>query len=156
MQLPTDWWDVLQKEYPRRYGPTGWIQVRVMIPRAIQMGHTWEQILGGTRAYKIYCDDTQITGTEKVQMPKTFYDIRNQGWAEDYAPPPKQQTPMEFKLQVRWEELKLRAQACSFREPYPVESADVYETQLRQFEREHPARKPTDNVVSMLAKKVSV
>ncbi len=162
MNLPADWWDILQREYPKRYGPQGWIQVRVMVPRALQMGHTWEGILAGTKAYKMYCDDTRITGTEKVQMSKTFYDIRVQGWAEDYAIPEKPKTVADRKSEARWDQLKARAAAIGFRAPTAVESVDVYETTLRQAEREHGSCNqtvaspgPVQKLISDLAKKVA-
>jgi hypothetical protein len=133
-----------------------------MVPRALQMGHTWEAILTGARAYKAYCDDRQITGTEHVMCAKTFFDLRTQGWTEDYALPERPKTVADRKLEERWDLLRARAAAIGFRAPTAVESADVYETTLRQVERERlpcgnseAKNAPVQKVISLLTKKVA-
>jgi hypothetical protein len=159
MRLPPDWLDQLKKEYPQRYGDQGWIAVRTLVPRALSAGATWDEILNGTRAYRTYCEANAKVGTEYVKRAQNFYGP-NQGWTEDYAPPPKPKTQKEIRDERRWEALRARAGASAFRPPTLVESADVYETALRQAEREHGAspsgranRGPDlENVVSMLGK----
>lgn len=137
MNLPSNYVEILQAEYPKRYGDQGWIAVRTLIPRAITAGSTWNEILEGTRSYKRYCDMTGKTGSELVKQARTFYGA-NQLWTEDYSPPEKAKNPVEQALERRWEGLRKRAQTVGFRAAYPVESADVYETALKLFERVQP------------------
>jgi hypothetical protein len=133
--LPSDYWEILKQEYPRRYGDQGWIAVRTLVPRAITGGATWKEILEGTRAYRRFCDATGKTGTELVKQAKTFYGF-NQLWTEDYAPPQPKRSAAELALESRWNALRARAVSLGFRAPMPVESADVYETALRFHERD--------------------
>jgi hypothetical protein len=157
-ELPNDWLEQLQQTYPKRYGPQGWIKVRTLLPQCISAGALWSDVLAGTNGYKRYCDDTQITGTVHVKCASTFYDFRTQGWTEDYAPPPRPRSAADVKLEVRWDQLKARAATIGLRLPTIVESADVYETVLRQAERERSSaapsatNEPMGNVISMLAK----
>lgn len=145
MSLPADYLDQIKAVYPKRWGDQGWLHVRTLIPRALTAGATWEEILQGTKAYAAYCDARGITGSEHVKCARTFYDYRTQGWTEDYAPPPRPKTAADQRLEARWDSLKARATAIGFRPPTPVESADVYETTLRQVERERSYATPSAN-----------
>lgn len=157
-ELPTDWLEQLQTIYPKRYGPQGWIRVRTLLPQCISAGAKWPAIWVGTKDYKRYCDDTQITGTVHVKAASTFYDFRTQGWTEDYAPQPRPRSAVDLKLEARWDSLKARATTIGFRLPTAVESADVYETVLRRAERERSLAAPSatsapvQKVVSLLAR----
>lgn len=137
MNLPTEYWEILKAEYPRRYGDQGWIAVRTLVPRALTGGATWEEILEGTRAYKRFCDATGKTGTELVKQARTFYGPQ-QLWSEDYSPPPAKRTAKEQVLDQRWEALRARGVSAGFRAPWPIESPDAYETALRMHERDRP------------------
>lgn len=150
MDLPSDWFEQIRKEYPRRDGDQGWVAVRTLIPRAITYGSSWEEILNGTRAYKAYCERKGIAGTEYVKQAKTFYGA-SQAWLEDWTPPVVQ-SPQQLAVERRWDSLRARASAAGFREPHAVESPDVYETQLRAFERERPTAKPSAAAVIELAR----
>jgi len=135
--LPSDYWEILKREYPRRYGDQGWIAVRTLVPRAIGAGATWAEILEGTRAYRRFCDATGKTGTELVKQAKTFYGF-NQLWTEDYSAPEPKRSAAECALESRWNALRARAVSSGFRAPLSVESPDVYETALRVYERDRP------------------
>lgn len=135
--LPSEYWEILKAEYPRRYGDQGWIAVRTLIPRALTAGATWDEILEGTRAYKRYCDETGKTGTELVKQAKTFFGP-NQLWTEDYSAPAKPKSASEIAAERRWESLKERARLAGFRGPHAIEPADAYETALRIYERDRP------------------
>lgn len=119
------------------------------------MGATWDRILAGTRAYKAHCDKTGKTGTELVKQARTFFGP--QMYFDEWADMQPIQTPRERAEAGRWEALRVRAAACGFRAPTAVESPDVYETAMRQVERERaaypqPASGGPGNVVSMLTK----
>ena len=135
--LPSDYWEILKREYPRRYGDQGWIAVRTLVPRAIGAGATWAEILEGTRAYRRFCDATGKTGTELVKQAKTFYGF-NQLWTEDYSAPEPKRSTADLILESRWTALRTRAVSIGFRTPLPVESPDIYETALRMYERDRP------------------
>lgn len=154
MILPPDWLAQLQAAYPKRYGPQGWIRVRTILPQSVSAGATWDEILSGTKAYRDYCDATGKTGTEHVKSAQTFYDYRVQGWTEDYAPPQKPPSAAEQRLNARWDQLRAQAQAQGFRPPTPVESADVYETAIRQAGRENP--RPMAGIIDLLAQRKRV
>lgn len=156
--LPSDYWDQIKAIYPSRWGDQGWIHVRSQIPRAISAGHTWADIVRGTRAYAEYCDQRGITGTEHVKCARTFYDLRTQGWTEDYSPPPRPKTAEALRLEARWDCLMARAAAIGFRAPTDIESADVFETALRLAERERSygtasaSRDPSANILTLVGK----
>jgi len=147
MNLPPDYVEQLKKEYPRRDGDNGWVHVRTLIPRALTAGATWERILAGTRAYKAYCDKNGKTGTELVKQARTFFGP-NQFW-DEWADMEPVKTPRQAAEEVRWAALRVRAEACGFRSPTAVESPDVYETAMRQAERERAAYPRSASVVPL-------
>lgn len=159
MSLPEDWLDQLKAIYPRRDGPHWWLRVRTLLPQSLSAGATWEEILSGTRGYAAYCDRQAVTGTPYVKPACNFFDYRTQGWSEDFSVPAKPKSAYEQAQAARWEALQVRRAAIAFRAPTTHESADVYETTLRQAEREHRESKGScatevarsvPNVVSIL------
>jgi hypothetical protein len=136
MLLPPDWLEQLQAVYPRRDGPHWWVRVRTILPQSVSAGATWDQILAGTKGYAAYCDRQGFSGTSYVKPACNFFDYRTQGWGEDFSVPEKPKSPAERVQEARWAALQARRAACGFRPPTPIESPDVYETQLRSAERE--------------------
>ena len=155
-ELPSDYVEILKKEYPRRLGDNGWLHVRTLVPRAVTMGATWARILAGTRAYKAHCDSTAKTGTELVKQARTFYGPSQ--YFDEWADMEPIQTPRQSAEAARWAGLRARSEAIGFRAPTAVETTDSYETVLRRAERERmeacqrPASSAPGNVVAMLAK----
>jgi len=157
--LPSDYLAQLQAVFPRRDGPHWWHKVRSQIPTALSAGATWEGILKGTQGYAAYCDRQELTGTPYVKPASNFFDYRTQGWSEDFSIPEKPKSAADQAQEARWAGLRARSAAIRFRDPLAVESADIYETQLRQAERAHAenrrsyggiAANAVPNVVSML------
>lgn len=134
MQLPPDYLELLKKAYPRRLGDNGWLYVRTSVPRALTCGAIWDRILAGTLAYAEHCNVTGKTGTELVKAAKTFYGPCQ--YFDEWADMQPVVTPQQRVQEARWVALQARRAACGFRPPTPIESPDVYETQLRSAERE--------------------
>ena len=57
-------------------------------------------------------------------------------------------------LAARWKPLHARAQASGFRDPWDIESPDIYETALRVHERDHPTQR-APNVANSSAETAS-
>lgn len=139
--LPTNWLEILRREYPRRDGDNGWIHVRTLVPRACSAGCSWDRILAGTRAYRAHCDRKGLTGTEMVKQARTFYGPTQ--YFDEWADMEPVKSAQQVRDEVKWGKLKARAAACGFREPWPVDSPDTYETALREHERTVvPLRQP--------------
>lgn len=133
MRLPEDWLEHLRREYPKRDGDNGWIAVRTLVPRAITAGATWDRILAGTRSYRRHCDEKGKTGTELVKQAKTFYGPQN--YFDEWADMEPVKTPQQAREEAIWASLNERARRIGFREPWGVESHQVYETALREAEK---------------------
>lgn len=149
IELPGDWWEQLKREYPKRLGDNGWIAVRTLVPRALSQGATWDRVLAGTRAYRSHCEKEGIVGTAFVKQAKTFFGPSM--YFDEWADMQPVKSAQEIAKERRWETLRERARAVSFRDPYPVESPDVYETQLKQAENAKP-RPELGGVIDMLSK----
>jgi hypothetical protein len=91
-ELPTDWFEQLKSEYPKRYGGQGWAAVRRLIPARLSEGASWDELLNGTKAYAKFCVHTGKTGTELVKQARTFYG-RDCWFSEDYEVPETNFTP---------------------------------------------------------------
>lgn len=155
--LPDNYLEQLKAIFPARDGDNGWFHVRTLIPRALSAGARWDRILAGTQAYRTHCDRKGLTGTEMVKQARTFFGPA-QYWEEwaDMKPPV---SAHERAQAAQWAVLRARQAAIQFRDPAAVESPDVYETMLRQAEREcrertgsysREAAKSIPNVVSIL------
>jgi hypothetical protein len=81
--LPDNWFELLKNEYPKRPGGQGWGSVKKLVPRAIQSGATWDEILAGTKAYKKWVQSSGKAGTEYIRMAQTFFGP-GEWWAEEY------------------------------------------------------------------------
>jgi len=134
VDLPEDWLEQLKALYPRRSGGHGWGALPRLIRKALASGATWESLLQGTKSYRGYCDREGLTGTNFVKQARTFYGSDG-WWQESYEPEAKPKLPAQIALERRWQALRDRADLCGFRGPTPLESADVYETQLRFAEQ---------------------
>ena len=71
--LPDDFMAEIREAYPKRYGGQGWATTKKRIVTRASEGHSWEEILSGTKSYRKFCDSTGKTGTELVKMAQTFY-----------------------------------------------------------------------------------
>ena len=103
MNLPDDWLEQLRTNYPRRNGAQGWAALKRLVPRAIAEGSTFDELLTGAKAYKLYNDRIGKTGTEFVKTAEVFFG-RGEWWKE-YA---------EMATSERADNLKTRARALGF------------------------------------------
>jgi hypothetical protein len=132
MNIPEDWWDQLRAAYPKRAGDNGWIAVRMLVPRRMTEGHTWETILAGTKNYAAHAAKTSIVGTGFVKQAKTFYGP--DCWFDEWSSMDTR-TPAEIAQERLWEALKVRAVKVGFRDRRPTEPLASYESCLRDVER---------------------
>ncbi len=131
--IPEDWFDQLQATYPKRGGDNGWMAVKVLVPRRMTEGHSWEKILAGTKAYSLHCQKSGQVGTPYVKQAKTFYGP--DCWFDEWSQMDPR-TPTEIAQERLLASLKERASKVGFREPRPHEPPAAYESCLRDVERE--------------------
>ena len=130
--LPLDWSQQLQQQYPARSGPCGWMGMKLMLAvrRALQT-HTWEQIIDGVKAYKNYCDQSGRTASEFVLKPQTFFE------EGIYAEQLSYQAPVDPKEAERQRQAASRMLALDERgaelglKRYTGESAAAFETRIK-------------------------
>jgi hypothetical protein len=132
--LPNDWMEQLRAIYPKRTGGQGWGALPRLVHRALAAGATWPQLLAGAASYARYCSREGLIGTGYVKQVRTFFGPDN-WWQESYEEEAKPKLPQELALERRWDSLKQRGLAAGFRQPFPIESPDVYETALKFHER---------------------
>jgi len=58
--------------YPRRSGSQPWSRALQAIHARLREGHSWDEILDGTRRYADFCSATGKVGTEHVQQAARF------------------------------------------------------------------------------------
>lgn len=108
MTLPDDWWQQIKEHYPKRQGSQGWhgSPFTRAITARLSEGSTWNQMIEGTKTYKLHCDHTKITGTPYVMQAKTFFGP-SKHYLEDYSiPEPKQRQPQEVTKEDREQDLE--------------------------------------------------
>lgn len=135
--FPDDWFEQLKSVYPSRSGGQGWGEVPRLIHKILMSGGTWPQLLAGATSYRSYCDREGMTGTGYVRMAQTFFGP-GCWWQESYEAEEKPKLPAQIALERRWESLKNRAIAASFRQPTPMElqfDPSVYEQYLKWHEQ---------------------
>ena len=76
----------LRALYPQRSGDQRWHDARQAINARLREGHTWEQILDGTRRYADWCKTTGKIGTETVKQAATFVGP-GKPFLDDWTPP---------------------------------------------------------------------
>src|ERR1700679_2093909 len=134
--LPENWVEILKSEYPHRCGQ-GWTPAQKQVSRRVAEGHSWTEILSGTRDYRSYCDREELTGSSYVLMAKTFFGP-DCWFKEDWRPQAKPKLPQQVALERRWNDLKERAETIEFRQPTEIElSVDpsVFEQHLKEYEK---------------------
>ena len=108
MNLPSDWFQQIQAEYPKRLGHNGWESVRVLVPRLVfTWKEPWERVLKGVQNYRRMCDTEGKTGSGYVMAAKAFFDDRERLVLE-YADM-DMRTPAEIAEEAKWNALKDRA-----------------------------------------------
>lgn len=73
--LPSDWFDQIKAEYPKRQGTQGWYgdPFLKIIKKRLSEGHTFDVMIEGARAYKGHCDYTGIAGSGFVMQAQRFF-----------------------------------------------------------------------------------
>jgi uncharacterized protein YdaU (DUF1376 family) len=77
----------LKAIYPKRIGSQRWPDAKKFCKRRLSEGHTWEELIDGTKRYAGYCISKGIAGTDFVQQAGTFYG-ENKGFAESWKTKP--------------------------------------------------------------------
>lgn len=130
--IPADWWDQLKAAYPQRAGHQGWVAVRMLVPRRMTEGYTWERILAGTKAFAVHAQKTNQAGTAFIPMAQTFYGPN--AYFEEYADMDTR-SPAQIASALRMGAALKRAIGLGFRLPVGNETAEQYESCLRDHER---------------------
>lgn len=73
----------LRDAYPKRKGDQGWGAVRRQIPRHIENGESWEEMIRGAHNYRKFCAENQ-EDTRFIKQARTFYgpDLWWHEWQE--------------------------------------------------------------------------
>lgn len=133
MTLPADYLDQLRGSYPKRDGGQGLGAVPRLVAKAIADGATWETILLGVQNYAIHCARKGIAGTEYVMQLRTF--VGRDAHYEEFAVL-EVRSPAQIASVMRLEAATRKATAAGFRSPRLNEPLEVYESCLRDHERE--------------------
>lgn len=146
--------EAIRAAYPKGiYRAAEWGIAEKLIGQHVADGHGWEEILAGVKRYAAQKAATQSIGTQYVKNPVRFFERvpgRRPEFIEDFPLP----TPVDPKAAAkeRAEQLErdrlrrlMEGRAArglaGFRDPYPHEKADGYETQLRLAEQDNRGRK---------------
>lgn len=118
---------------------------RLCLTRIERDGQTWESLEAKARGFAEYCDSGGVSGPRYVMAAQTFFadDDREGPWRSTYEPLKSKAELAREEAAKReadeFERLKAGRAArglADFRDPYPHESAPVYETALRLAERD--------------------
>ncbi len=133
--IPTDYLELLKKEYPQRMGHQNWEKVRTLAPRLCSMwGIPWETLLKGARNYKAMLTQQGKVGSEFVMPAGKFFDDRDQLFAE-YADM-DMRTPVQIAVDARWTRLAEAAEKAGFVLPDRANGIEYAEAKMRDFQSE--------------------
>jgi hypothetical protein len=135
--LPADWFEQLQGIYPKRQGDQGWAKVKKLVPRRIDEGHEWNDILKGATNYRIHCGRQQMIGTPFVKQACTF--VGPDCWFEEWALMDLR-TAHQIAQEAKWEALERRARALGFTTVDRQRGYDVALRAVEQVEAENMRR----------------
>lgn len=101
--LPEDWFDQIRKAYPKRSGGQGWGHVRKIVPRLIENGESFEDLLDGAKRYATFMRATSQERSPYVMQARTFFGP-GEWWMEEYELPsaaPLRGLPKEISAEER-------------------------------------------------------
>jgi len=105
-----------------------------------RLGQARELAANGDHAAQLEVVDYCIHQDWKSLAPIADVRQRKRGMARN-GPARGAGPTLAERDEGRWPELKRRATVSGFRAPYPVETADVFETALKIHERDNPPQK---------------
>lgn len=136
-------WLEFRAIYPKRAGDPNVAGGRRCWSARLKEGHTAEQMLAGARRYAAFIRATGKDGTEFVQQYTRFLGP-SKPFLLPWDPPAALEDPRRAAERERaqaaerreWEDLKVRASRCGFRDPHECESLPVYRTLVQRAEWE--------------------
>lgn len=147
----------IKTDFPKCTGRPDWIGAQHACNLRIERdGQSWDDLLAAARRYANYCANGGVSGPQYVLTPAKFYGAADKPWSLEWTPPPPPQpvaqTVSKAKDDAAWSEGKSRASAIGFREPWPLESAAAYMTQVKLAETTPSSFRTAD--VSALTEKM--
>jgi hypothetical protein len=132
--LPADWFEQFKAAYPARQGDNGWAKVRKIVPRRIEEGHEWADILQGAKNYRTHCSRQQMIGTGYVKQACTF--VGPDCWFQEWAGMDLR-TPYQIAQDAEWQALEDRATALGYSTVDRTRGLSVARAAIEQAEREN-------------------